>query len=44
MPDAVCGLRIVDIALAVGYRSPIAFSTIFHRQFGAPPTAYFETA
>jgi AraC-like DNA-binding protein len=36
------GERIVDIALAVGYRSPTAFSTMFHRQFGAPPTAYFE--
>jgi AraC-like DNA-binding protein/quercetin dioxygenase-like cupin family protein len=34
--------RIVDIALAVGYRSPTAFSTMFHRQFGAPPTSYFE--
>jgi AraC-like DNA-binding protein len=36
------GERIVDIALAVGYRSPTAFSTMFHRQFGAPPTSYFE--
>jgi AraC-like DNA-binding protein len=36
------GERIVDIALAVGYTSPTAFSTMFHRQFGAAPTAYFE--
>jgi AraC-like DNA-binding protein len=36
------GERIVDIALAVGYSSPTAFSTMFHRQFGAPPTSYFE--
>jgi AraC-like DNA-binding protein len=36
------GERIVDIALAVGYRSPTAFSTMFHRQIGAPPTSYFE--
>jgi AraC-like DNA-binding protein/quercetin dioxygenase-like cupin family protein len=38
------GERIVDIALAVGYSSPTAFSTMFHRQFGAPPTAYFQPA
>jgi AraC-like DNA-binding protein len=37
------GERIVDIALAVGYSSPTAFSTMFHRQFGAPPTSYFQT-
>jgi AraC-like DNA-binding protein len=36
------GERIVDITLAVGYSSPTAFSTMFHRQFGAPPTSYFE--
>lgn len=36
------GERIVDIALAVGYNSATAFSTMFHRQFGAPPTSYFE--
>jgi AraC-like DNA-binding protein/quercetin dioxygenase-like cupin family protein len=36
------GERIVDVALAVGYRSPTAFSTMFHRQFGAPPKSYFE--
>jgi AraC-like DNA-binding protein len=38
------GERIVDIALAVGYNSPTAFSTMFHRQFGAPPTSYFGAA
>jgi AraC-like DNA-binding protein len=38
------GERIIDIALAVGYTSPTAFSTMFHRQFGAPPTAYFGAA
>ena len=36
------GERIVDIALAVGYRSPTAFSTMFQRQLGAPPTVYFK--
>jgi AraC-like DNA-binding protein len=36
------GERIVDIALAVGYSSPTAFSTMFNRQFGVPPTSYFE--
>jgi AraC-like DNA-binding protein len=37
------GERIVDIALAVGYSSPTAFSTMFRRQFGAPPSSYFYT-
>ena len=36
------GERIIDIALAVGYRSPTAFSTMFQRQLGAPPTIYFK--
>jgi AraC-like DNA-binding protein len=37
------GERIVDIALAVGYGSPTAFSTMFRRQFGSPPASYFDT-
>jgi AraC-like DNA-binding protein len=34
--------RIIDIALAVGYRSPTAFSTMFQRQFGCSPSAFFS--
>jgi AraC-like DNA-binding protein len=37
------GERIVDIALAVGYGSPTAFSTMFRRQFGVSPSSYFDT-
>jgi AraC-like DNA-binding protein len=36
------GERIIDIALAVGYSSPTAFSTMFRRQFGAPPSLFFD--
>jgi AraC-like DNA-binding protein len=35
------GQRIIDIALEVGYRSPTAFSTMFQRQFGLSPSAFF---
>jgi AraC-like DNA-binding protein len=37
------GERIVDIALEVGYRSPTAFSTMFLRQFGCSPSAFFSS-
>ena len=36
------GTKIVDIALNLGYSSPSAFATMFKRQFGAPPSAYFR--
>jgi AraC-like DNA-binding protein len=36
------GERILDIALEVGYRSPTAFSTMFQRQFGCSPSAFFS--
>jgi AraC-like DNA-binding protein len=36
------GERIIDIALEVGYRSPTAFSTMFRRQFGSTPSAFFS--
>jgi AraC-like DNA-binding protein len=35
------GERIIDIALAVGYSSPTAFSTMFLRHFGCTPSAFF---
>ena len=36
------GDRIVDIALDLGYESPGAFATMFRRQFGQPPSRFFD--
>ena len=36
------GDRIVDIALDLGYDSPGAFATMFRRQFGQPPSRFFD--
>lgn len=36
------GDRIVDVALDLGYQSPGAFATMFRRQFGLPPSRFFE--
>ncbi len=36
------GERVLDIALALGYASPSAFATMFKRQFGVAPSAYFQ--
>ena len=36
------GKRILDVAVAVGYSSPTAFSTMFQRHFGCAPSAYFS--
>lgn len=36
------GVKVVDVALNLGYSSPSAFATMFKRQFGAPPSAYFR--
>lgn len=35
------GVKVVDVALNLGYNSPSAFATMFKRQFGVPPSAYF---
>jgi len=35
------GERVLDVALDLGYNSPSAFSSMFKRQFGATPSAYF---
>jgi AraC-like DNA-binding protein len=37
-----CGEKVVDIALGLGYDSPSAFATMFKRQFGLPPSAFFR--
>jgi len=35
------GDRILDVSLDLGYSSPSAFSSMFKRQFGSVPSAYF---
>jgi AraC-like DNA-binding protein len=36
------GVKVVDVALNLGYGSPSAFATMFKRQFGETPSAYFR--
>ncbi|WP_028007119.1 AraC family transcriptional regulator [Solimonas flava] len=36
------GERVLDVALSLGYGSPSAFATMFKRQFGITPSAFFE--
>lgn len=36
------GAKVVDVALNLGYNSPSAFATMFKRQFGSTPSAYFR--
>jgi AraC-like DNA-binding protein len=36
------GDKVVDVALDMGYDSPSAFATMFRRQFGVPPSAFFK--
>ncbi|MNT43607.1 Regulatory protein SoxS [compost metagenome] len=36
------GAKVVDVALDMGYGSPSAFATMFRRQFGVPPSAFFR--
>ncbi len=36
------GLPVTTVAVDVGYSSPSAFTAMFRRAFGVPPTQYFE--
>lgn len=36
------GAKVIDVALNLGYNSPSAFATMFKRQFGTTPSAYFR--
>ena len=36
------GQKVVDVALEMGYESSSAFATMFRRQFGIPPSAFFK--
>ncbi len=48
LADAVCrlslGVPVARIAADLGYRSPSAFSAMFHRALGAPPQRYLQDA
>lgn len=41
LEQLACGAKVVDVALNLGYNSPSAFATMFKRQFGVTPSAYF---
>lgn len=36
------GEKVIDVALALGYDSPSAFTTMFRRQFGLAPSQFFR--
>ena len=36
------GEPVTTVALAVGYRTPSAFTAMFHEQLGTTPTRYFQ--
>lgn len=36
------GAKVIDVALNLGYSSPASFATMFKRQFGTTPSAYFR--
>jgi len=38
------GEKVIDVALALGYESPGAFSTMFKRQFDQAPSQFFAEA
>jgi len=36
------GVSVIDVALALGYDSPSAFSAMFRRSLGVSPSEYFN--
>lgn len=36
------GEKVTSVALELGYESPSAFAALFRRQFGVPPSRYFQ--
>lgn len=38
-----CGERIIDIAYDCGYSSPNAFTAMFRRHFGVPPSGFYQS-
>ncbi len=43
LQQLAAGCKVVDVALNTGYASPGAFATMFKRQFGVTPSAFFAT-
>ena len=42
LEQLAAGEKIVDVAQTLGYDSPSAFATMFRRQFGSVPSAYYR--
>ncbi len=40
LPRLAAGASVLEVALSHGYDSPSAFTAVFRRSFGAPPSAY----
>ena len=38
------GVKVIDVAMALGYESPSAFSTMFRKQFDRSPSQFFAEA
>lgn len=43
LEQLAAGSKVVDVALNTGYASPGAFATMFKRQFGVAPSAFFAS-
>jgi len=44
LPRLAAGVAVTTVALDLGYRSPAAFTGMFRRLLGAPPSRYFRSA
>ncbi len=42
MERLAVGEKVIDVALAMGYDSPSAFTSMFKRQLGHTPAAFFR--
>ena len=42
MERLAIGDKVIDVALATGYDSPSAFTSMFKRQLGQTPAAFFR--
>ena len=42
MERLAVGDKVIDVALAMGYDSPSAFTSMFKRQLGQTPAAFFR--
>jgi len=44
LPRLAAGVAVTTVALDLGYDSPAAFTSMFRRALGAPPSRYFRSA